>query len=322
MSARSGMLACASAAALALASGAKAAPPPPPSCAPAAVLTGAAEVARSVARELASRGIHLDAPAGCPRVRAKVGRRDDGILLDVEDGYGRRSERIVSEPATAAILIESWARTELTGQLLAPPASRAAVVLDHQSVQVEGATSQSGPRASGRQAPNAQLLLAAEVSGGMDSSIWYGASVAGCVRFGALCAGALARVAVDSGVTGDSQRLGSSRVGADVLLAVDVPVPVGAVTVSPGAGFGVGWIRSSQGRPGQDTLDVDTGGLRVGAHLIAALPVARAVALLAGVAIDLAPIAHQSSFREEGIALAGEPIGYVRGSLGIRYGVP
>ena len=131
--------------------------------------------------------------------------------------------------------------------------------------------------------------------------------------------GALVRPSFDLGQGGATDRLDATRKGADVLVTADYVVPVGALLVSSGIGFGAGWLRSSAKVPsGSD--DEDLGGLRLEGHVAGRAPLARSFWLDAGLAVGLSPLAQTGDITDDGITFAGEPRWLVRGAIGVRYG--
>jgi hypothetical protein len=277
------------------------------------------ELAAPVVAALARDGIAATAPADCPVVRARLAARPEGVLLIVDDAHGRASERLVADAENAAALIASWTRGDLIEPLLAvrptgpggrPPAPDVAA---------------AAPAAPDR--PVFGIAAAFETSGGFDGSVWFGAHLAGCARLGPTCLGALARFAGDPGLDGDSGTHDTRRLGLEVLLAVDFPIDCGAVFVSPGAGFGAGWMNATRTvydpEDGEEEAEeVDGGGLRADAHVTLTIPLGAGLALDVGIGLDVWILAHTSPYREEDVILAGEPQGRVRGGLGLRYGAP
>ncbi|MDJ0761850.1 MAG: hypothetical protein QNJ97_02580 [Myxococcota bacterium] len=76
-------------------------------------------MAASVQHALLDRGIVSSGSEGCPPVTAGVDPHEDGIFLRVEDPHGRTSERVVADAGTAVSIIESWARSDLSDPLMA-----------------------------------------------------------------------------------------------------------------------------------------------------------------------------------------------------------
>src|SRR5262249_23686550 len=158
-------------------------------CPPAVALTGDADAVRAVRAQLDARGIAGETPS-CPAVRARIERRGALFVVGIlprapDDGPGAApgavpdgvpgvgpgvvadavSGRAAGEPATAATVIESWARTDLAAPLLetrAVPAVEARVATPAPVVA-------PAPAAQG-----IQLFLAEETSLASDRTVWQG----------------------------------------------------------------------------------------------------------------------------------------------------
>src|SRR5262245_30133990 len=76
-------------------------------CPPLATLVGDEQLVREIDDLLRTRGI-ADEAASCPAIRARVEKRGDAIAVEVLGPGGERIERLVSELATAATVIESF----------------------------------------------------------------------------------------------------------------------------------------------------------------------------------------------------------------------
>lgn len=285
-------------------------------CSPTALVRGPDDVVAAIEHTLAGRGITTELVDGCPFVRATISVRTVGLSVAIEDPDGRAHDHVVTDADVAATLIESWVRPDVEAPLLAArgwpgagprrsaavdPETPPALVLRHDPVRTLGSA------------------VALETSLGSDGSIWWGGSAATCVRLGAICAGADVRLASDSRSSGDSEVHDTARTALDVLLVADVPLRTDAFQVTLGGGAGVGWVRShAPHAPG--VVDVDAGGLRVDAHVIVEIPVARAFAVELRAALSLSPLAHVGTYLDEGLTLAGDPRGFARVSVGLRYG--
>ena len=81
-------------------------------CPPSVALSGDDALVRTVGDLLAARGITAPTTR-CPAVRARVERRGAQLVVDGDGPDGARIERAVGEPATAASVIESWARSDV-----------------------------------------------------------------------------------------------------------------------------------------------------------------------------------------------------------------
>jgi hypothetical protein len=164
--------------------------------------------------------------------------------------------------------------------------------------------------------------LGGETAVALDASVWFGVHLAGCVRLGPMCLGALARFSADSGLTGDSKETDTQRLGLDVLLIADFPIDCGPVFLTPGVGFGAGWMNASRTAGGGDDVDVDGGGMRADVHATLTIPVGADFAIDVALGADVWILAHTARYEEDGTVLAGEPRARFRATIGLRYGAP
>ncbi len=208
-------------------------------CQPAAVLSGENELVTRLEVDLLSRQIATTAAAGCPAVRAHVTQQEREIAVQIEDWDGRISERVVTDTAAAATLIESWARRDISHPLLA--LSRTETTATPPPPEPAGPVVSAAPAALTRLV---DLRAAGDISSGFDGSMWFGGHLSGCVRADPVCVGAQARLAYDPAINGETGRVGTRRIAADLLLIVDFPLSWERVSFTPGVGVGVGWVRS------------------------------------------------------------------------------
>lgn len=287
-------------------------------CAPAAIVRGPAEIVGPIREALAAHGVIGEAVEGCPSLQAAVASAGPELTVTIEDPYGHVHAHTAANANAAATLIESWADVEQELPLLAvrewrrpTGAPRGVVDLDTPS----GLVVHQDP------APSVGLSAALEMSIGSDGSAWGGVAGSSCVRLGRLCVGAGARLAMDSRLAGSSERLETGRTAVDLLLGVDVPAQWGGARVRWGAAVGVGWMRSTV--TGMDgAIEIDSGGLRTEAHLLIDLPISRSLGVELCAAMNVSPVAHVGTFSDEAHTLAGEPRGFARASVGLRYGAP
>jgi hypothetical protein len=293
-----------------------------------AALEGSPEAVTDVGGALAQRGIALAARADEAALRARVEPTRAGLRLELRDREGRFAEREVATPALAAAVIESWLRTDIAGPLLA-----ARPVLG--AASQETTTAPAAASAAGAAGPGAlSVAIAGETAVGVDRSLWLGASAAGCVRAGPLCVGLLVSIAHDTGATGPPRPLYKEedqgtlqRLGADGMVTVGWPMRLGPVVLTPGLAGGVAWLSSRASfRDDKDGEEHDGEATRVGpvfeARAILSLPVARALAIDLGIGAKLCPTAHREELEEDKFTIPGEPLGYLRAGIGLRYGHP
>lgn len=275
-------------------------------CAPAAVVGG--NSAAAVAAILRVHGV--DEPAqGCPAVSAHVREADDGLHVSIVDSAGRKSERRASTAAAAATIVESWAREEVANALLVPRAM--GPVVPDIAVDVPAPPPPD---------PWVRLDVNAETSVAFDGSVWPGANAGACFQFGPVCAGLFGRAGIDSSTTGASADKETGRVALDGLIGVDTAFDVAGLSLRPGGYVGAGWMQSRNspvwGAEATNNVEVDGGGMRVGARAVLGVPINDSFAVNVSLGADLALLAHTQPFVAEGEGIAGEPLGFVRLGLG------
>jgi hypothetical protein len=275
-------------------------------CAPAAVVDGDAALAEPVARELDARGVARAPSRGCAPVRARVTGQSGALLVEVVDASGRRVERRTASAQSAATVIESWTRTELTDGLLERRSSDAAPP----APETVAATRATGSPILG---------AAFESSLGSDASVWNGVRLSGCAALGPICAGVLLRFAADFGWTGDTSRVGGGRMATDMMLTIEAPSRSPRLVIAPGVSGGFGWLRSNNRQVGEDDdqVNVDWSGPRAEAHLRLATPLAGGVWLTFIAAASLLPSASTEVVMRGATSLAAEPRGFARLAIGI-----
>lgn len=247
-------------------------------CGPTVILEGEAGLVQTVGRTLRHRGIAVEGPGSgeedeCPAVRAEVTRRGARLDVIVLAQEVRRSERLVEDTATAATLIESWARSDISAPLLVghwvprPP----------DAATPEEVVSPALPR---RHLLALHVYARAEVAVGNTGALWPGGSFGGCVRVGPTCIGLRLRIGGDARAVTNGD-LAALRLATDMLATLDVPVRLGRWTLWPGVGLGVGWLRTALANDDGDAGTVGDGGIRTDLHLDASY------ALLHGLALDV-----------------------------------
>jgi hypothetical protein len=317
-------------------------------CAPAARLEGDAELVASVGRELAARGIvierHGGAGAGdpataaaaaaetCAPVRVQIERveiaaADDAtLIITIAVGDGAAVERNVRGLRTAATVIESFARTDVGSPLLAiraiePPAPSPA--------EPAGPKPAAAPMVQlvvhTRSRASYHLFIGPEVTFASDDSRWLGAQLGACIVLGPVCVGARLRGGVAVG-TPEVWPEGTRRHTNELLLGLDVPLHLGAVTVIPGFSAGFGGFNtkgpgSTQNPALMDEIEVETGGLRADAHVSVAIPLWGRLALDLSVAVDLAQQTEPFEGVDDRHQIPPEPLALARFGIGVRYEV-
>lgn len=281
-------------------------------CPPAAVVEGEARLSGRVRAAVAARGVATSASPGCAPIHARVASAGDAIRVELSDGVGHSVSRDVASVGIAATIIESWARPELYEALLERPPEPEPPAAEVHVTAVPIAEPAAAP------APRHPMLAAtAEGSLGSDGSVWAGARVLGCAWVGPVCAGIALRFADDGGLTGDTGHAGGGRLGADMLIAVDLPSRARGFVLTPGIAAGVGWIRAHGFEPDGDRVELDWQGPRVEADLAVAAPLTGGLWLYAGASATVLPGAQTAIQDRDNARVAAEPRGFVRLGIGI-----
>lgn len=284
-----------------------------PACPVAVVVHGDdAALREDVNAALREGGVVTHGIPGCSALHVDVQRSKAGVVLRRSD---RDEEREVSDASVAASLAGSWAHADVTGPFLPPePTARPAADVRPTPTPLPTAVD---PVSVG---------VALGALGASDGSVWAAAGLDACVRVGPLCVGLEAIGRLDTAASGASASIGSNRGGLDVLAQASLPLRSGRFSLAPSLGLGAGWMRSGWGGPEDgsegETIDIDAGGPRLETGLRGSYEVRPGVlADLRAIAM-LSPVAHTSAYREDAVAVAGEPVLTAGGWLGIRFGAP
>lgn len=273
----------------------------PGPCPPSVRVTGDAALVEPIRATLAARGLGGQETEACPGLRAHVERRDELLLVEVIDAYGRRSRREVSDSGTAVALIESWARPE--------------VVAGDPLGDLPGAGDIApAPATTRRTAPAPAIVPAASgiaITAGMvrdgDAGGWFDVAMTGCWSLGPVCVGTRLAVARDA-------RLGEMsfhpRTTGGVAVYAERPLRTGRVAIVPGAAVGAAWNRASALGPHRDQT-LDTYDLRALGVLAVRYAVTARWSLEASLVGEAAVGAH-----------ATMPSSYVHALAGVRLGAP
>lgn len=269
-------------------------------CPPAAQVEGDEPLAGEIRGALAARGIESESELPCPAVYATVHHNGEGLVAVLRDDSGHERSYEIRDRATAVTIVESWARHDLEDALLGR--SRPAPAT---------------PPAKSRLPISVALLSG--TAHGTEGSIWSDAAISGSLRIGGVCAGALARTSQDSGEYGDADRYDTFRTAIDLLATVDGSKRYGRWGIGAGLGFGVGWTRSTPERRVAGAHEEATG-LRLESRATGSFALARGLDLTFTLTAGVSPLAREGKIRENGAIFAGEPRGWLRPSLGLRYG--
>ena len=230
-------------------------------CAPSARLAGDTELVLHMQALLVRRGIVDASSGGTPgcvplNVHVRLVRSPaPGVQLVIADPEGRTTSWQLNRAETAAMLIESWARTDPTSSL-SPPFART-VRANHDERRPAIGPNQPGPPPESRPetidapatetsslaaaaavAPVAAAPAALNLSSGLDSgvdgsrSLWLGGSLGLCLRIGPVCTGAAARFGASSG-----HRRG------EALATLELPRRIAGFGLVPNIGLGLARLR-------------------------------------------------------------------------------
>ena len=296
------------------------------------VLDGDSEMVAAVERSLAFRGVRVASPAeAAGTVRVSVQPDPSGIRLSIHNRNGHLVERLVANAEIAAAVVESWVRDDLARPLLEP----------HEIATTEAAPMVTAPAVPAHPGASfgTSVTVAGQTSLATDGSLWMGAALGACVRVGSFCVGVEIQVAGDTAATGnigarytaipegsgascqEAQQHKLTRLAAEALLTADLPLRIGAGTLGPGIGLGAGWLSTSAvlGTHGANATAV---GPRAETRILFSWPLAWGLAVDVALWADISPLAHRTHFTAGGFDLPGEPLGFLRTQLGLRYGPP
>jgi hypothetical protein len=242
------------------------------------------------------------------KARLTSGPSRESFGLHIEDGFGRTSDRVLSETGTAVSLIESWAVDEDSDLLGNVQADTSVARDDERSAVVTAAT-----------APLWHLYGGAGGLTGSDRSVWASGVVRGCVRVGPMCLGAELSAGHDLGLEGDTAEAGTTRWGADLLAIGALPIVHAPWLIMPALGLGAGWMgtRVVTDDPDSPVETSNTVGLRGELSLLVGVSLSRALGLALDFSALAAPGARQSSVDPSANSnLPGEPRFAARATLG------
>jgi hypothetical protein len=159
-----------------------------------------------------------------------------GYVLRIQDPFGRKSERRISDAETAASLIESW---------LAPETESAPLVAERAPVARAQAADETEVRAVKPAAGDDwRISGAAEIGISGGESLWYGGSVTACGSVGALCLGGRLRMVHDDNFF-DLDHDSGSRNAVELLALAAWPLAAHGIKLMPLLGFGVGRLHGN-----------------------------------------------------------------------------
>lgn len=271
-------------------------------------IVGDPALVATVGELLARHGIANESE-GCSVVRARLERRGSAIIV-VRVG-DPEEERVVSDPATAATVIETWSRDDFEKPLLA---SHPLLVLSAPAPMAAPRESLSEPAPS-VPSRGVHVFGAAETSFADDRTSWVGAVVGVCVQLGRACASARGRFATVVG--GPGMWSEAERHAMDLLIGGDIPFAIRRTTLSLGFGAGMGAVNTgslaSGMRDGSETF-----GLRADAHVAWAIPLGYRISIELSAAIDISQVTDFEGSVSP--AVANEPRLFGRLGVGLGFG--
>ena len=255
-------------------------------CTATTTLDGPSALTTPIARGLEGNGITVGRQGTCPghSVRATVAPATArAFTLHIEDGFGRTSDRALSDPGTAVSLIESWAVEEDSALLASPSPPHDA-----------GAPPAVETAAATTAAAGLRLYGGFASAVGRDGSVWGGGVVGGCARLGVSCLGAELFFAHDLGWAGDAADPGTTRSAAELLVTAALPLASGRWLLMPAVGIGAGWMRTRVAAEDVDSPaeTANTLGFRGALSVLAGLALANHVAVGIGLGAVIAPSAR------------------------------
>ncbi|MBX3159663.1 MAG: hypothetical protein KF773_27080 [Deltaproteobacteria bacterium] len=274
-------------------------------------LDGDEAVAAEIRDHLKVRGISTDTSM-CSGLRTHVERRGEVLVVTFAAPGGALLERVVSDSLTAAVVIESLVRVDVSSPLLArrapttPPAPTPAA----QPVPLP---------------PPPPERRGLHVFGSFDTALaddrtsWLGVQVGACVMLGAICPSARFRfdVVMAGGRAWDDSIFRNSS---ELLVGFDVPLSARTWLVVPGVAMGMGGVRTERADPDNPggVVKRETTGMRGQLHATVLVPLSTKLA----VDLSLAGVLLQETEIDEGrmTPLPRDPWVVFRFGVGLRYG--
>ena len=210
-------------------------------------------------------------------------------------------------PATAATVIESWARTDVAAPLLEARAVP----------QAESAA----PAAPSPAARGIQLFAAVETSFASDRTVWEGMQLGACVMLGPICGAA--RVHGGKVIASPDGWGRFVRKGAEVYGGIDIPIALGRNRLTPGFAAGYGTMLTHHIGDGEET-GIEISGPRAEVHIAFTIPVTPHVAIDLATTAELTQATgmetHGSVATGNAVVFPDEPRALFRIAVGVRYG--
>jgi hypothetical protein len=268
-------------------------------CQASAVIDGEPVAVAKIRSELDKRGVGEPTDSACAAAHAWITSEDGRFRVRIQDGAGRESEHVVSDPISAAILVESWVRPELA--------------------------TWTSPVDPPRPAPRMHLSARGELGVDVTGATAYGASADATVNVGVFRLGATARVREAPGLVPGALN-SVSRNEVEGLVDAARPIHAGRLSITPGIGIGVGWLSTGGTLVSLNGIDASVSriGLRTTTEVAFAFALSPTWAIELVAAVDVAPFAHVDPVPIEMkvATLPGEPWLTAHAGLGLAMGLP
>ena len=325
-------------------------------CTPSARLEGEPALIAPIRASLQARGVAEGGALACQRLEVRIMPAHPGYDLFLTDAEGRTDRRHIARADTAAMVIESWLQSDLSDPLLdrGPPATTASFAAP---VAVASPVP-AAPAVRATAASPGRLLASLRGERAIDGgeSMWWGVAAGLGYRVGRLSVGPEAGLRHSAGSPGFTpiaapvwqerklDRMWSFEAG----VRLEAPLALGRLRLLPGMFLGAGRLsgywhnddlpgdrdgggdRRNRGDGRYGGMDEDAGsfphhqpftriGLRAGAGLGLALPLAGGVAVELSLTAGLRPVAPGLQVGGD-VPLVAGLVGHAGVGLGLRYG--
>ncbi|AKU90933.1 hypothetical protein AKJ08_1320 [Vulgatibacter incomptus] len=209
---------------------------------------GDGDTVSPIAAELQDRAVEIGPDDRCRSIRVRVERSSDAYRIVREDPGGDGTSRLVHEPRTLIALIESWARGDLAAPLLdpsliPPPPSNAAA---EPPVALPAASQDQAPATAPTAISKVEASAAAWALAAGGEVGWTGG---GDPELGVVASLALRKHAIEplltmrwgqSGAVLEAGLPAARRWTTELLVGARAPWRLGAISIAPGLGLGLG----------------------------------------------------------------------------------
>jgi hypothetical protein len=295
--------------------------------------------------ELARRGLLTGSTTSCGLIIAQVERDGRFFLVQLADGFGRTGQRRVASSRTAASLIESWVRSDLSAPILQgalsdqTPKMRTPIVPERNEADDEQRASME-VAADGRPIPRFSIVASAEGLVDNKGGFWVGAEVGAWIQVGSLYLGPTARFLTLSRTDNQLDFVPDGKVF-EAKLDAELPLHLGPVMVRPGVGLGgasssMHWEHRRHGpaqsgalqesSPAEGMFDHESKSIavapRADLHVLLTVPVSDSFGLAVRLSADFAPFAGPQLVEQNGYERPAEPWFMTGLGVGVSWGGP